>query len=87
MQQEHPPADGSLPRPIHLRRSPGCAGEEPGQTRVRLSQPYGLRPTRLLLTADKLFSFMFDHIMPLTEAKEGYDLFHNMKVQKVVFKP
>ncbi len=54
---------------------------------MRLSQPYGLRPTRLLLTADKLFSFMFDHIMPLTEAKEGYDLFHNMKVQKVVFKP
>ncbi|KAJ6439987.1 alcohol dehydrogenase GroES-like domain-containing protein [Purpureocillium lavendulum] len=31
--------------------------------------------------------FMFDQIMPLAEAKEGYDLFHNMKVQKVVFKP
>ncbi|KIH92108.1 alcohol dehydrogenase [Sporothrix brasiliensis 5110] len=31
------------------------------------------------------FSFMFDKIMPLTDAAEGYDLFNNMKVQKVVF--
>lgn len=29
--------------------------------------------------------FMFDTIMPLTEAVEGYDLFDKMKVQKVVF--
>ena len=32
-------------------------------------------------------SFMFDQIMPLSEAKEGYDLFDKMKVQKVVFTP
>jgi len=31
------------------------------------------------------FGFMFDKIMPLTEAVEGYDLFDKMKVQKVVF--
>ncbi|KAK3322272.1 chaperonin 10-like protein [Apodospora peruviana] len=33
------------------------------------------------------FSFMFDKIMPLEDAVEGYDLFDNMKVQKVIFKP
>ncbi|KAK3944597.1 chaperonin 10-like protein [Diplogelasinospora grovesii] len=32
-------------------------------------------------------SFMFDKIMPLTDAVEGYDLFDKMKVQKVIFKP
>jgi hypothetical protein len=29
---------------------------------------------------------MADKIMPLSDALEGYDLFDNMKVQKVVFK-
>ncbi|CAK7224630.1 hypothetical protein SCUCBS95973_005586, partial [Sporothrix curviconia] len=33
------------------------------------------------------FSFMFDKIMPLADAVEGYDLFDKMKVQKVVFTP
>jgi hypothetical protein len=28
---------------------------------------------------------MFDKIMPLAEAVEGYDIFNQMKVQKVVF--
>ena len=32
-------------------------------------------------------SFMFDKILPLTQAEEGYDLFDQMKVQKVIFKP
>ncbi|KAK3987948.1 putative S-glutathione dehydrogenase [Cladorrhinum sp. PSN332] len=32
-------------------------------------------------------SFMFDKIMPLADAVEGYDLFDQMKVQKVIFKP
>jgi len=30
---------------------------------------------------------MYDKIMPLTDAVEGYDLFDNMKVQKVIFTP
>ena len=30
---------------------------------------------------------MFDKIMPLSDAVEGYDLFDKLKVQKVVFKP
>lgn len=29
--------------------------------------------------------FMADKIMPLSEAVEGYELFDNMKAQKVVF--
>jgi hypothetical protein len=28
---------------------------------------------------------MQDKIMPLSEALEGYDLFNNMKAQKVIF--
>jgi hypothetical protein len=30
---------------------------------------------------------MFDKVMPLADAVEGYDLFDQMKVQKVIFKP
>ncbi|KAL2181561.1 chaperonin 10-like protein [Thermothelomyces heterothallicus CBS 202.75] len=40
----------------------------------------------LVKNQDK-FSFMFDKIMPLSKAAEGYDLFDQMKVQKVIFKP
>lgn len=32
-------------------------------------------------------SFMFDTVMPLTDAVEGYELFDNMKAQKIIFKP
>jgi len=30
-------------------------------------------------------SFMTDKIMPLSNAVEGYDLFNNMQVHKVIF--
>lgn len=30
---------------------------------------------------------MADKIMPLSQALEGYDIFNNMKVQKVIFEP
>jgi hypothetical protein len=30
---------------------------------------------------------MTDKIMPLSEAVEGYDIFNQMKVQKVIFQP
>ncbi len=36
-----------------------------------------------ILTADR---FMFDKIMPLADAVEGYDIFDKMKAQKVVFR-
>ncbi|KND92847.1 putative zinc-binding alcohol dehydrogenase [Tolypocladium ophioglossoides CBS 100239] len=35
----------------------------------------------------KDLEFMFDQIMPLSEAKEGYALFDKMKVQNVIFVP
>lgn len=37
--------------------------------------------------ADDGLRFMFENIMPLSEAPQGYQLFDQMKVQKVVFKP
>jgi len=39
----------------------------------------------LLEKKQDLLGFMFDKIMPLEDAVEGYDLFDKMKVQKVVF--
>lgn len=47
-------------------------------------------PSLSYLACDDLIkgdSFMFENIMPLNEAVEGYALFDEMKVQKVVFKP
>ncbi len=32
-------------------------------------------------------SFMFEKIMPLSEAVEGYQLFDQMKAPKIVFTP
>jgi hypothetical protein len=32
-----------------------------------------------------MISFMTEKIMPLSEAVEGYNIFNNMKVQKVIF--
>ncbi|KAG5999144.1 hypothetical protein E4U54_002031 [Claviceps lovelessii] len=31
--------------------------------------------------------FMFEHVMPLADAVQGYELFETMKVQKVIFRP
>ncbi|OBT71339.1 hypothetical protein VF21_09648 [Pseudogymnoascus sp. 05NY08] len=44
-------------------------------------------PAALQLFQEKqeLFGFMFDKIMPLAGAVEGYDIFNEMKAQKVVF--
>ncbi|KAL1856545.1 hypothetical protein VTK73DRAFT_8227 [Phialemonium thermophilum] len=41
----------------------------------------------LLEKKQNLLSFMFDKIMPLNEAVEGYQLFDSMKVQKIIFRP
>ncbi|KIW06404.1 uncharacterized protein PV09_02857 [Verruconis gallopava] len=40
----------------------------------------------MLKKKQDLLGFMADKIMPLKDAVEGYDLFDNMKVQKVIFK-
>ncbi|KAI4603577.1 hypothetical protein KJ359_003393 [Pestalotiopsis sp. 9143b] len=55
-----------------------------GRCPVRAVFPEALKV--LAKNQDK-FGFMFDKIMPLSDAAEGYDLFNNMKVQKVIFKP
>uniref|UniRef100_A0A8H7TRX4 Enoyl reductase (ER) domain-containing protein n=1 Tax=Bionectria ochroleuca TaxID=29856 RepID=A0A8H7TRX4_BIOOC len=41
----------------------------------------------LLEKKQDLLSFMFENIMPLSSAVEGYQLFDQLKVQKVVFTP
>lgn len=38
-------------------------------------------------TSADLDRFMFEKIMSLNDVVEGYDLFNNRKVQKVIFKP
>ena len=55
-----------------------------GRCPVRSVFPDALK---VLAKNQHLFGFMFEKIMPLGEAVEGYDLFDKMKVQKVIFKP
>lgn len=60
-----------------LRRSSTCLGEP-------FSSSFSYLAFNDLMNND---SFMFENIMPLNEAVQGYSLFDEMKVQKVVFKP
>ncbi|KAK9419214.1 putative Alcohol dehydrogenase GroES-like domain-containing protein [Seiridium unicorne] len=55
-----------------------------GRCPVRTVFPEALK---LLAKRQDQVGFMFDKIMPLNEAVQGYELFNNMKVQKVIFKP
>lgn len=55
-----------------------------GRCPVRSIFPQAL--AKLKENQDKL-GFMSDKIMPLREAIEGYEIFDQMKVQKVVFDP
>ncbi|KAI0971747.1 GroES-like protein [Xylaria arbuscula] len=41
----------------------------------------------VLARKQKAFSFMFENIMPLSEAVSGYEIFDKMQVQKVIFEP
>ncbi|KAI5928514.1 GroES-like protein [Camillea tinctor] len=41
----------------------------------------------VLARKQHLFSFMYDKVMPLSEAVSGYDIFDKMQVQKVIFHP
>ncbi|KAA8912774.1 alcohol dehydrogenase [Sphaerosporella brunnea] len=54
-----------------------------GRCPVRAMFPLALE---VLKKRSHLFGFMADKIMPLTQAVEGYDLFDQMKVQKVIFR-
>jgi len=53
-----------------------------GRCPVRSIFPQALK---LLEEKQHLLGFMFDKIMPLSDAVEGYELFDSMKAQKVVF--
>lgn len=80
-QQELEVADGPLSCPVYLQRSTAGAGEKPSEVQVSRLRTLGQG------TCANYNSFMFDKIMPLSEAVEGYELFDQMKVQKVIFKP
>ncbi|KAI1327840.1 GroES-like protein [Xylariaceae sp. FL0255] len=55
-----------------------------GRCPVRSVFPDALK---VLAKRQHLFSFMFEHIMPLSNAVEAYEMFNKMEVQKVVFAP
>ncbi|KAK5993918.1 Medium chain reductase/dehydrogenase ucsI [Cladobotryum mycophilum] len=55
-----------------------------GRCPVRSVFPEALE---LLEKKQHLLGFMFENVMPLSKAVEGYTLFDEMKVQKVIFKP
>ncbi|KAI0530122.1 GroES-like protein [Xylaria digitata] len=42
---------------------------------------------KVLAEKQHVFSFMFEHIMPLSEAVSAYEMFDKMQVQKVIFEP
>ncbi|KAI1369094.1 GroES-like protein [Xylaria arbuscula] len=42
---------------------------------------------KVLAKKQHVFSFMFENIMPLSDAVLGYSIFDKMQVQKVIFKP
>jgi hypothetical protein len=67
-----------------LPRSLGDVEEESAQARV---SPIAASISNQDMFADELNSFMTDKIMPLSQAIEGYDIFNNMKVHKVIFEP
>ncbi|RWA11112.1 hypothetical protein EKO27_g4005 [Xylaria grammica] len=41
----------------------------------------------VLARKQHMFGFMFEHIMPLSKAVSGYEMFDKMQVQKVIFEP
>ncbi|KAG6042018.1 hypothetical protein E4U41_007114 [Claviceps citrina] len=55
-----------------------------GRCPVRHIFPQALE---LLEQKQDQLGFMFEHVMPLAEAVDGYELFDQMKVQKVIFRP
>ncbi|KAI1133058.1 GroES-like protein [Nemania abortiva] len=55
-----------------------------GRCPVRSVFPDALK---VLTKTQHMFGFMFEHIMPLSKAVSGYDMFDKMQVQKVIFEP
>ncbi|KAI2642065.1 GroES-like protein [Xylaria nigripes] len=55
-----------------------------GRCPVRSIFPDALK---VLAKRQHVFSFMFEHIMPLSMAVSGYEMFDKMQVEKVIFRP
>ncbi|KAF9870969.1 hypothetical protein CkaCkLH20_11641 [Colletotrichum karsti] len=84
-----------LIRPLGVISSIGIpwTGNEAYNKNVRLQMGRcpvrSIFPEALALLEEKhhLLGFMFENILPLSEAVKGYELFDNAEVQKVIFKP
>lgn len=83
VQQEPALANGPVPSAKRLSRGSTATGAEAAPHRVRDS----CRCRTDRDDADYENRFMFDKIMPLSDAPEGYALFEQRKTQKVVFAP
>lgn len=68
--------------PVNLPTGSSNVGEEAASARVNIKACEERNALEVLIG----HRFMADKIMPLSEAVEGYDLFDNMKAQKVIFK-
>lgn len=56
------------------------------QDKLRYYDPVAFYDPRWQFKAN-FFSFMFEKIMPLSQAVEGYDMFSKMAAQKIIFVP
>lgn len=81
IREEPNPLHGPVSRALCIGRGAGCFEKKPAFTRVFLS--LAARHYRLQITNGE--RFMTEHIMPLSQAVEAYELFNAMKVQKVIF--
>jgi len=77
---------------VHNAEIPWTGGEAYGKNlRVQMGRcpVRAIFPEALEALSRKqhLLSFMFDKVMPLSEAVEGYELFDKMQAQKVIFTP
>lgn len=71
--------DGQMPGSLHFPASTCTPAGEAALVEVSPGEIFRQRTT-LICTR-----FMFDKILPLSEALEGYEIFDKMQVQKVVF--
>lgn len=85
LQQEPPTRDGSLPSKKHIHTGFGSAGQKASSAQVSAVQ--GGQGRLESWTSSRLIhdSPLLDHIVPLSAAADAYELFHAMKVPKVIF--
>jgi hypothetical protein len=79
LRQELEGSNGPMSSAIDISTITSHAGKE--------TASLGVRNSLNLLDCPcwRVYRFMTDKIMPMSQALEGYELFNGMKVQKVIF--